>query len=232
MAPVALSRVLLLCAAVAPLRDVVSSAVLLKGQASAKLERIHSRAGDPNAPEPVTPPYCDCSCCEGTYRKPSEVEDTSLVLKCAPSLFTPRRNAECAESCLVRRNALLRSSSGAPAGLDLTGFCFMNCQLIDDSVGGTCVELSKDERADFATRDGNGQDHNMPPDMPQMTPLTAAEKAAAMKAAALRAAGGSTECPEPEPCILETVEEHRNNAEDIYREAKSHAQATRDLAAR
>jgi len=187
-------------------------------------------ANQPTA-QPVDAAACDCSCCEGTYRKPAELESVSVIMKCAPAWVLGEEGGDgamkCASECKNMHDVMLRTSTNG--NVDYTRFCFFQCRLIDDKVGGACIKMDKKLQMKSATRDGNGKDSNLPPLMPKIVPMTAAELAA-KKAAEAAALAAATACPPPDPCVIEEVERKRDSVQDVYHKARDIAAQARALA--
>lgn len=194
-------------------------AVLLSSVEAARLRRLtglRSAFGQPmemtSNPGPLEIPDCACTCCQITVRKPAEIIDPTITLKC---MLDEGSQANCPAKCTVKHNPVLRTElpSDIENGLDYNRYCFFQCQPKTDKISGPCGPLDKKDTKKAVSADGNGADANLPPDMPGISPRPDDFLPPGSKS------GKGVECKK-DPCQYKTIERIRTEAKALYGEAK------------
>lgn len=108
---------------------------------------------------------CGCSCCEASYRMPSEMSDGASDTKCIAkmdSVKTEDFEAACPSTCLLSLRAQVLKNTLTKEAL-YSQYCFLECQPFDIYSGSNCVEISKEQALSAKTKDGGGDDvHAVP----------------------------------------------------------------------
>jgi len=166
---------------------------------------------------------CACSCCQITSRKPQEIIDPRITLKCMLNEMSPQG---CPATCTVKHNPVLQTEipSEIENGLDYNRFCFFQCQPKSDKLSGPCgpIHSAKDEKK-AVSKDGNGADANLPPYMPNIGVQPKDFVAPGTKS------GKGMECKK-EPCQYKEIVRLRNEAREVYHQAMADSAQARALA--
>lgn len=162
---------------------------------------------------------CSCGCCQITARKPAEIIDPTITLKCMLDELKPRG---CPKTCTVKHNPVLRTElpSDIENGLDYNRFCFFQCQPKSEKLSGPCGPMREKDEHKAVSKDGNGADANLPPHMPSIGPQPEGFVAPGTKS------GKGVSCKK-DPCQYKTIEKLRNEALKVYKGAIADSQAAR-----
>eukprot|EP00746_Dinoflagellata_sp_MGD_P165495 gnl/MRDRNA2_/MRDRNA2_94803_c0_seq1.p1 gnl/MRDRNA2_/MRDRNA2_94803_c0~~gnl/MRDRNA2_/MRDRNA2_94803_c0_seq1.p1 ORF type:complete len:218 (+),score=47.37 gnl/MRDRNA2_/MRDRNA2_94803_c0_seq1:96-749(+) len=106
---------------------------------------------------------CNCTCCVGAYRRPTEITSTGEELKCAVN-----PDAKCNDRCTPQDSGSKVLTGGAEHGIATENFCLMECKMIDAAIGSQCVEMDFKDTLKQVTPGGNGDDQGLPPDITEV----------------------------------------------------------------